>query len=352
MAEREALRILLVDDDPAVARLVLTVLQGGGFAEPTHVTLGAEALAQAEQSDIVLLDHQLPDMSGLAVLEALAGRPTAPAVVVITGQGSETLAAQALRLGAEDYLIKDASLPSLLPQVIERIRRLRALRAALLAAEHDLVRAERHAAIGEMMVTLTHELNNPLMSATAEVDLLLTQADALTKQQRASVASLQGTLARMADILRRAGNLRSADTADYLTGIKMIDLARPTQPSAVLRGTAVLYLPDDDLARIVRLLLRHAGFTVERAHSIGDLTAMAHRLGVVLVVMAGGDTTFHPTAGRGYTLVALGGPVEGVAADHVVGLPFDPDTFTTEILAAMDDPPPNGAATDPAPSPD
>src|SRR4030095_15741787 len=173
MAESGVPRILLVDDDPDIARLVQHVLAANGLEPATQVTTGRDALTSLAGVDIVLLDHQLPDTSGLDVLEAIRGRPGPPAIILITAHGNESLAAAALRRGADDYLAKDAALPDMLPQIVERVRRTRELGKALTAAEQDLVRAERLAAIGEMTVTLHHEINNPLMAALAEVELLL-----------------------------------------------------------------------------------------------------------------------------------------------------------------------------------
>ncbi|MGH7732421.1 MAG: response regulator, partial [Gemmatimonadales bacterium] len=153
-------------------RIIGAVLTASGYPAPAHVATGAAALT-ADPADLVLLDLQLPDTSGLDVLAALRSRPSPPAVVVVTAHGSETAAVQALRLGADDYLVKDAALRDLLPQVVERQRRNLALRAALTAAERDLVAAERLAAIGQITVSLHHALNNPLMAASTEVELLL-----------------------------------------------------------------------------------------------------------------------------------------------------------------------------------
>ena len=142
-----------------------------------HVTTGREALESLDGIDIVLLDHQLPDANGLDILEVIRARPNPPAVVLITAHGNESLAAGALRLGADDYLAKDQSLLEMLPEILERVRRSRELRKALVAAERDLVRAERLAAIGEMTVALHHGINNPLMSASTDVELLLADPD-------------------------------------------------------------------------------------------------------------------------------------------------------------------------------
>jgi DNA-binding response OmpR family regulator len=345
MAEATTPRILLVDDDPDINRMVQHVLAMHGFGPAVQAGTGREALELLGGIDIVLLDHQLPDTRGLEVLDAIKARPTPPAVVLVTAHGNEALAAAALRRGADDYLAKDAALADLLPQILERVRRNRELRKALAAAEQDLVRAERLAAIGEMTVTLHHEINNPLMAAFADVELLLADLDASSDQRRQGLEDIRQALRRIRDIVQRIGGLREARSKDYLRGVRMLDLERQGEETAALnRGVALLNLPDEDLARIVSLLLRDAGFQVRRVRSVGELTKAAPSIGVSLVLIAGGAATpgahalggFVPPADRDYLLVALvsGGEAAALAAgaDHVVHLPFDPRTFTAEIL--------------------
>ena len=173
MAERNALRILVVDDDPAMVRLAAAALMAHGFTDLEHVATGREALLAAARADVLLLDQNLPDLAGREVLLALRAWPDPPSVVMVTAHGSETFAAEALRAGADDYLVKDASLAAMLPEVVERVRRMRSLREALAAAEQELLHVERRAAVGAMTVTLHHEINNPLMAASAELELLL-----------------------------------------------------------------------------------------------------------------------------------------------------------------------------------
>jgi DNA-binding response OmpR family regulator len=347
MAERPLPRILLVDDDPDIARLVQHILSNHGLGPAIQVTTGREALAALNGVDIVLLDQQLPDTSGLDVLDAIRSRPAPPAVVLVTGHGNESLAAAALRRGADDYLAKDSTLSELLPQILERVRRNRELRKALAAAEQDLVRAERLAAIGEMTVTLHHEINNPLMAALAEVELLLSQPSA-TPDHRQGLGEVHLALQRIRDIVLRIGKLREARSKDYLSGIQMLDLERPPgEAPALSRGTALIYVPDEDLARIVSLLLRAAGFQVERRATVADLQAWSERIGVTIVLVAGGADApgAHPLGGfipqrdRPYLMVALvaagGTAATAAGADHVVQLPFDPGTFTAEILRRL-----------------
>jgi CheY-like chemotaxis protein len=345
MAELGGLRLLLVDDDPTIARLVLQSLALSTSGSATHVTTAREALESLEGVDIVLLDHQLPDASGLEILQAIRARPNPPAVVLITAHGSESLAAGALRLGADDYLAKDPSLLRMLPQVIERVRRNRALQKALGVAERDLIRAERLAAIGEMTVALHHGINNPLMSASADVELLLSPGAMTETQRREALLGIQQSLHRIRDIVRQIGDLREVKTRAYLPGVSMVDLESAGPAAAPLhRGSAVVHVADEDLARIIALLLSHGGFSVQRCPTLAELQRAVDGLGVSLVVVVGGTDAagahplggFTPPAERGYRVVALvagdGAAARAVGADQVVQLPFDPGRFTTDMV--------------------
>jgi DNA-binding response OmpR family regulator len=340
-------RILLVDDDPMIVRLVHKILAAKGFAEVDHAASGREALERLDGGGfaVVLLDHQLPDTTGLEVLDAIRARPHPPAVVMITAHGNESLAAGALRRGADDYLAKDASLAELLPQVLERVRRVRELRKALAASERDLLRAERLAAIGEMTVTLHHEINNPLMAAFAEVELLLADPALPEPRRREGLLEIQTALRRIRDIVRQIGALREVRTKRYAPGLRMVDLDSPAEPvPAPSLGRAVVLLADEDLTRVVSLLLRHAGFEVDTASDAADLGARAESAGVRLVVVRGGTDAagahplggFLPAEGRAYRLIALvtgdGEPARCAGADLVVSLPFDPGGFTADLV--------------------
>lgn len=128
----------------------------------------------------------------------------------------------------------------------------------------------------------------------------------------------------------------------------MLDLEREGPGlSALDRGTALLLLGDEDLARIVALLLRDAGFQDRRVGTVPELDSAADGIGIALVVIAGGISTpgahplagFTPAADRQYRVVALvgddGTAALGAGADQVVQLPFDPRTFIQEVTAFL-----------------
>src|SRR5512134_791979 len=99
------MRVLAVDDDPAVLAAVVAVL------EPTHEVVpcsgGLEALAalRAHAYDLVLTDLRMPAPDGFEVLRAAQGLTPAPPVVVLTAVDTARTALDALRLGARDYLV-------------------------------------------------------------------------------------------------------------------------------------------------------------------------------------------------------------------------------------------------------
>lgn len=98
--------ILAVDDDVTLQE-VLTLFLGKAY-EVRSATTGADALARVcdEPVDLVVLDHRLPDCTGLEVLTELRFvRPSLP-VVMLTGYGSEWICATAFKLGVADYLQK------------------------------------------------------------------------------------------------------------------------------------------------------------------------------------------------------------------------------------------------------
>jgi DNA-binding response OmpR family regulator len=101
--------VLLVEDDEDLAALVAeTIRRCGNDIAVTHAAdlASAERLADARSWSLAVLDHKLPDGSGLDLLECLrAVDPNLP-VLMMTGEGSEMIAVEAFRRGASDYVVK------------------------------------------------------------------------------------------------------------------------------------------------------------------------------------------------------------------------------------------------------
>jgi DNA-binding response OmpR family regulator len=219
--------VLVVEDDPAQARLVQALVARAGLACVGTAASADQALALADQADVVLLDYRLEgDRSGLDVLRAIRNVGSLASVVMMTAHGSERVASEALHLGANDYIIKDEAFAQLLPEVLARVVRMREIERQLADAQRSLIRAERRAAIGEIVVALSHEINNPLMALSAQLDLLGLDAAALPPDARAALVHARTQLARIADLLKRLAELDREQATTYVGGTRMTDLTK------------------------------------------------------------------------------------------------------------------------------
>jgi DNA-binding response OmpR family regulator len=233
-APRPSVKALIVEDDPAQAKLVQLLVAQAGLASVGAVGSAEAALDLAPQADVILLDYRLEgDRTGLDVLREIRRRDLPASVVMMTGHGSERVAAEALHFGANDYIIKDESLTQLLPEVLARVVRVREIERALADAQQSLIRAERRAAIGEIVVALSHEINNPLMALSAQLDLVRLDEGSFPSGSRTALAVARDQLARIADLLRRLAELDREETTTYVGGTRMTDLSRsPRRPDS------------------------------------------------------------------------------------------------------------------------
>ena len=118
-------RILLVEDDPRMARVLRDNLKHEGF-EVTVALSGAAALREAASAspDLVLLDVMLPDTNGFALCSALRRQGDAR-IIMVTARGEKADLLRGLDSGADDYVTKPFDLRELLARVRAVLRRAR-----------------------------------------------------------------------------------------------------------------------------------------------------------------------------------------------------------------------------------
>lgn len=97
-------RLLIVEDDPSIARSLREGLARHGF-EVDHTSSGREAIALAPGFDLVLLDLGLPDIDGKDACREIRAVTAVP-IIVVTARGDEIDRVLLLELGADDYLVK------------------------------------------------------------------------------------------------------------------------------------------------------------------------------------------------------------------------------------------------------
>lgn len=130
-AAQEVSRVLVVDDSPALRRMLELTLRRDGFEVHTAGD-GREALAVAASGrpDAVLCDVEMPNMDGLELTEILVAANAQAAVVLMSGSGAADLRQRAERAGACDFLVKPFERDELLDSIDRALAR-RTQRAAL-----------------------------------------------------------------------------------------------------------------------------------------------------------------------------------------------------------------------------
>src|SRR6266540_476360 len=107
-------RVLVVDDEPKLGRVVAQMLELDGHAV-VRAGGGREALARLgeERFDVVVTDLRMPEVDGLAVLRAARALSPAPEVVLMTAYGTAESAVEAMKSGAADYVTKPFAMDEL-----------------------------------------------------------------------------------------------------------------------------------------------------------------------------------------------------------------------------------------------
>jgi len=170
--KEKALQVLVVEDNAGDVRLLREMFskERPDSFELTHIVRMSEAVTHLAKGgvDIVLLDMGLPDEHGLdTVRRTHAAAPGVP-LIVLTGLDDEALAADAMKEGAQDYLIKgqieNRALPRALRHAIERHR---------MQTEADLIRIQQIQFKDEFLSNVSHELRSPLTAIYQFVTNLL-----------------------------------------------------------------------------------------------------------------------------------------------------------------------------------
>lgn len=125
------MRLLVVEDDLPLAESLTALLASAGYAvDCVQDGASAEALVAVEQFDLVILDLNLPQMDGLAVLHAMRARGNTAAVMILTARGAAEDRVRGLDLGADDYMAKPFDVREFEARVRSLLRRQAGLRSA------------------------------------------------------------------------------------------------------------------------------------------------------------------------------------------------------------------------------
>ena len=219
--------ILLVEDNPDHAELTSTALesfyrQNGQEICIKLVRSGDECIKTVARGsfDAMVVDYHLPAMNGMEVLKYIRKKGVLMPVVMVTGAGDENIAAEAIKRGASEYMVKKQGYLDHLPFVVhnsieqyERRLEKERLQEELKAYQVELEMSKRLASIGEMASSIAHDIKNPLSKIRMGVDFL-----------KKSMRDMDGATIRVLD-----GLLDGVENLNRIA-VELLNYAKPPVP--------------------------------------------------------------------------------------------------------------------------
>ncbi|MCJ2079871.1 sensor histidine kinase [Methylobacterium sp. J-090] len=214
-------RILYIDDDPGLGRLVQRALRTRGY-DVELAPSGEAGLARLALGgiDVVALDHHMPGQTGLDVLPAIRALPDAPPVVYVTGSEDSRVAVAALKAGAVDYVWKDVQghFRELLGEAIATAIRQETLRRDKERADVAVREARDRAEI--LLREVNHRVANSLALVAALTHM---QTNAVSDPAaKAALLEMQARISAIAGIHRRlytSDNVEAVELDAYLSSL-------------------------------------------------------------------------------------------------------------------------------------
>ncbi len=241
----DSINILLIEDNLAEARLLQEFLKGSSFKEFSlaHVKRLSEAMDAIGEDfstpclyDVILLDLTLPDSQGLESLKPLMTRAPCLPIVVLTNINDEQLAIEAVRKGAQDYLVKRQINSQLLVRslryAIERKQYLETLHALNKSLKNrveertaQLVEAkEVNQFKSEFVSILSHDIRNPLNAILLAAGLLKNSDELTPDKKVAHYQMIRSAIKNMSLLLDEASFIGQADSGKLHCELIGIDL--------------------------------------------------------------------------------------------------------------------------------
>jgi DNA-binding NtrC family response regulator len=208
---KNPLSILLVDDDAGYVDVVRHHLNAYPHCkfDISWVNAGDKAieiLKSGKTFELILMDYFLPVGTGIDVAKEIASAGYGIPILLVTSNKDFRIAIEAMKYGVEDYLIKDDHVAVLLPRTIINILEKHQLNLQLEKAEKaERMAREKNEAVGELVVTMCHEFNNPLAAIKISTDILLRSKMSDDDRQilvklNKNIASLEAQIVKLRDL--------------------------------------------------------------------------------------------------------------------------------------------------------
>lgn len=188
-------KVLIVDDDVEIVRIVSFVLREHGYQVITAFN-GREAIqkVQTELPELVLLDLHLPDVNGKEVLKRIREINEEIATIVLTGHGGEQVAIDFMKAGAMDFISKPFEMELLLRSVSDAL--------TLRDAKGEDKRSGGLSSLGKFFPFLAHEIRNPLHAIAGALAIIQRRVDSRDEMVSRSINIINEEVQHLTDFVQ------------------------------------------------------------------------------------------------------------------------------------------------------
>jgi len=213
-------KILIVDDDPITRRLLNIILTK---ADQAYSIIEADSgrkayeLVEKDAPAVILLDVMMPEMDGFEVCKKLKADEKYKSIPIlfITGMERTKDVLKGFRLGAADYITKPINDDEVKVRVASHL--------AIKRAEEERIESENLRTLKDIVVTLNHNMNQPLMAAYTYINTAL-EGMAKKDEKRSNYGKIKEELDRLNLILHKVQSLEKVERTEYVGDTGMIDL--------------------------------------------------------------------------------------------------------------------------------
>ena len=218
----DAIDVLLVDDDEQfrsaqIRNLRRLIIKDEKPIQIHQAGSGKEAMAIIENGAIscVLLDYNMPGGSGIDWLKKFLAKDPDLAIIMVTGQGSEQLAVEAMKQGASDYLVKGSITPHDVERaIINAVEKVR-LKTTIRNLQDKLLKAERQRVMIESLGAACHHIGQPATVISGYLQFMQDQSNDAEMQNMISTCMKASD--EIAAILRKLQLVSQYRTKPYIT---------------------------------------------------------------------------------------------------------------------------------------
>lgn len=208
--------ILLIDDDKILSKATSLRLEKRGFnIKLIHDPEEGRRAALRDEFDLILLDIEMPELSGIEVLKSIREKieKNILPIIMVSSNEEDGDIVEALKLGANDYVSKPVNMDVLNARIDTQLE--------LQSLTHEFANKKEVEAINAMITTYNHEINNPLTISFGMMEKI--NRDKEFSEE--TYAKLKNSLVRIRDIvkkIREASQDQKPDFQEYVKNSKML----------------------------------------------------------------------------------------------------------------------------------